>query len=139
MPPVKCSDKPGKIFRKSYDATRSSTGATYHVKAACVEDKGMPGKVPKKERIPAVPSADFHLGDYGYETKYNKETRQAAMDKAIKALVSMKKVYTPRDAAVKIIKKLNLVSTLSKNTETYKHLHKYERDIEYLQKKYTRA
>lgn len=139
MPPVKCSDKPGKIFRRPYEATRSDTGTTYRVKAACVEDKGMPGKVPKKERIPVVPSADFHLGDYGYETKYNKETRQAAMDKAIKALVSMKKVDTPRDAAVKIIKKLNLISTLSKNTERYKHLHKYERDIEYLQKKYTKS
>lgn len=134
MPPVKCSDKPGKIFRRPYDAVRSSTGEKYHVKAACVEDKGMPGKVPKKERIPIKSEKDFHLGDYGYETKYNAEVRQAALDKAIMG-VSKSFAVTPREAAGKILRKINLLATLNKNTEPYRSEHKYKRDVEYLSKR----
>lgn len=124
---------PGEVTRHAYDAKRKGSNKPYHVKSACIEDVGKPGKTPKSQRIPLLSKEDVHLGDYGYETKYAAKVRQAALHKAIDDIAA-KKNLTKREAAVKVLRKLNALSILNKNTNPYDSEHKYKPDVEYLSK-----
>jgi|APGre2960657423_1045063.scaffolds.fasta_scaffold00209_16 hypothetical protein len=112
MPP-KC--EPGTIRRKAYDAVRSSTHTTYHVKSACIEDVGKPGKTPASERITVSEEGD--LGKYGYSSilTIGLEKRRTALKKAIVS-ISKEKKMSEHDSAVKVMRRLNLLFVLNKNT-----------------------
>lgn len=130
----------GKIMRESYSATRTSTGKTYKVKQACVTDVGKPGKTPVSQRIRASADTDS-LERYGYVKlrSMNDKQRQTILEKAIKSISSEKKL-SEHDAAVKVMRHLNLLYVYTKNTneEVNKILHT-DRDwvgVTYLGKDY---
>ena len=137
--PLKCP--PGTIRRAAYDATRTATSTSYHVKTSCIEDVGKPGKTPKALRITVSEEGD--LGKYGYDniTTIGLEKRRTALEKAIKGIAKEKKLSI-HDAAVKVMRRLNLLSTLNKNTnKTLSHLLEMDRNWvgrTYLEKDYAR-
>lgn len=138
MSPNDCP--PGKIMREGYTAKRSSTGKTYKVKKACVEDIGKPGKTPASQRIKASADTDS-LEEYGYVSlpSMNEKQRQIILEKAINS-ISRKKKLSKHDAAVKVMRHLNLLYVYTKNTneEVNKILHR-DRDwvgMTYLGKDY---
>lgn len=100
----------GEIRRVAYVRRDGS-----RVASACIKDVGKPGKTPSAQRIPL--SKDIDLGEFGYNKiiNLNAEERHKALTKAIKHLVTSKKI-TEREAAVKILRRVNLLSILNKNT-----------------------
>lgn len=112
MPP-KC--ELGTIRRKAYDAERSATHKKYHVKSTCIEDVGKPGKTPAAQRITVNEEDD--LGKYGYSDikDIGLEKRRAALKKAITIIMKEKKMGE-HEAAVKVMRRLNLLFVLNKNT-----------------------
>lgn len=116
MPLSKCPE--GQIHRKAYNATRSSSGKSYHVKSVCIEDQGKPGKTPKSKRISAdLSKPDDELGQFGYTNlrTLNAEQRHSALANAIQSIAQMKGL-TIHDAAVKVMRRVNLLMILNKNT-----------------------
>lgn len=116
MPLTKCPE--GEIHRKAYNATRSSSGTSYHVKSVCIKDEGKPGKTPKSKRIVAnLSNPEDELGQYGYSDlrTLKADQRHAALTKAINSL-SKSKGLSVHDAAVKVMRRVNLLMVLNKNT-----------------------
>jgi hypothetical protein len=116
MPLQKCDA--GEIHRRPYDATRSATGTSYHVKSVCIKDEGKPGKTPKSKRIPVdMSKEDEDLGVYGYKDVVDKkaESRHSILRKAISMIAEEKKIEK-HDAAVKVMRRLNVLYILNRNT-----------------------
>lgn len=137
--PLQCP--PGTIRRAAYDATRSATQKSYHVKSSCIEDVGKPGKTPKAQRITVSEEGD--LGKYGYDnvTTIGLEKRRTALARAVKGIAKEKKL-SDHDAAVKVMRRLNVLAVLNKNTnKTLSHLLEMDRNWmgrTYLGKDYAR-
>ena len=106
----------GKIRRDAYNAVRSSTNTTHTVKSTCVKDVGKPGKTSIAQRI--VSADQFDLSTYGYINivDMKSEPRHAVLKKAIKD-VSVTENMTEHDAAVKVMRRLNYLYVLTKNTQ----------------------
>lgn len=100
---------PGTILRSAY-TTKKGT----HVSPTCVKDVGKPGKTPMAARLPTL-TDDLHLSEYGYHVSDAVEKREAALVKAVYAIMQDKKI-TKKEAIRKLIKHLNLLSILQKNT-----------------------
>jgi hypothetical protein len=100
----------GEIRRAAYVRRDGS-----RVSSVCIKDVGKPGKTPSAQRIPL--SKDIELGQFGYKNllELNADERHKALTKAIKHLVTSKKI-TEREAAVKVLRRVNLLSILNKNT-----------------------
>lgn len=113
MPTVACPE--GTIRRKGYAAVRSATGKTYRVVPACVKDVGKPGKTPASQRIDF--DVDFTLEPFGYKDirTMDAEHRHAALGRAIASLEKTKGL-TKHTAAVKVMRYVNLMFVLNKNT-----------------------
>jgi hypothetical protein len=113
MPPTACPE--GTIRRKGYAAVRSATGKIYRVVPACVKDVGKPGKTPASQRIDF--DVDFTLEPYGYKDIHtmNADSRHAALARAIASLEKTKNL-TKHSAAVKVMRYVNLMFVLNKNT-----------------------
>jgi hypothetical protein len=108
----------GSISRRSY---RKRSGS--RVRSGCVKSKGLRSRGLRSNRvIPKLRKGT--LSKYGYTIKEKSSERHNALDKAIKAYG-----YST------VIKKLNAVRTLTKNTFP-KNAEVYSNDIKYLQKKY---
>ena len=105
--PSKCP--PGTILRSAYTTKRGTL-----VPATCVKDMGKPGKTPMSARLPTL-ADDLHLSDYGYHASDSEEKREAALVKAVNSLMKDKKI-TKQEAVRKLIKHLNLLSILQRNT-----------------------
>lgn len=111
---MKCPE--GEIERVGYKATRSSTGKSYSVKPACVRDVGKPGKTPASQRI--TTSDDLDMAVYGY-TNLNDmkaDARHGVLQKVIQGVMGSKKM-SEHDAAVKVMRRLNYLSILNRNTQ----------------------
>jgi len=140
MPVPKCEKD--EILRKAYDATRGRT--TYHVKATCIKDEGKPGKTPKSQRIAATLDDEGDLSPYGYHNirSLNAEQRHTSLRKAITGIAKDKKL-DKHDAAVKVMRRLNLLMVLNRNTNTtLAQLLERDRNWvgrEYLQTDYSRS
>lgn len=108
---------PGEISRKGYTAKRASTGATYKVARTCIKDHGKPGKTPAAKKIPLGTEPVEELGQYGYEhiAALALEPRRAALKRAIKSIAAQKGL-SEHDAAVKVMRRLNVLMILHKNT-----------------------
>ena len=105
--PSKCP--PGTILRNAYTTKRGTL-----VPATCVKDMGKPGKTPMNARLPTL-TDDLHLSEYGYHVSDSEEKREAALLKAINALMKDKKI-TKKEAVRKLLKHLNVLSILHRNT-----------------------
>ena len=106
----------GMIKRVGYKATRSDTNTTYKVKPTCIKDVGRPGKTPAAKRI--VSDDEFDLSAYGYSNlaDMKAEQRHSALRKAIKG-ASSSEGKDEHDAAVKVMRRLNYLYVLTKNTQ----------------------
>lgn len=106
----------GMIERAGYSAVRSATNKAYRVKPACIRDVGKPGKTPESQRI--LTNDDLDLGVYGYKDIVNMkaEARHNALEKAIKGVMVSEKV-DKHDAAVKVMRRLNYLYVLNRNTQ----------------------
>lgn len=111
MPPKPCP--PGKILRSSYTAKRGNT--EYKVESSCIKDRGNPGKTPPENIIPL--NKDDGLSKYGYKnvTKTSTELRRNALKNAINGIKKEKKL-NEHDAALKVMRRLNVIMILNKNT-----------------------
>jgi len=118
---------PGEVTRHAY-----STKNGRYVKSTCIPDVGKPGKTPKSQRIPIL-SQDLELKQYGYKTSDRAEVRQVALKKAINSIASEKGITT-REAAVKVLRHLNALAILNKNTNPYKSEHKFSPDRDWISK-----
>lgn len=133
---VQC--KEGEIVRTSYDAVRA--GKKYHVKATCITDVGVPGKTPRERRIPVGEKDDLTL--YGYDNLRSlpAEKRHSILKKAILD-ISKKERISVHDSAVRVMRRLNLLFVLNKNTNvTLSQLLERDRNWvgrEYLGRDYT--
>lgn len=105
--PTKCPS--GTILRSAYTTKRGTL-----VPATCVKDVGKPGKTPMSARLPTV-TDDLHLSEYGYHASNSEEKREAALVKAVNTMMQNKKL-TKQEAVRKLIKHLNLLSILQRNT-----------------------
>lgn len=88
----------GTIRRKAY--TRKDG---VHVKSSCIRDRGKPGKGPRLFTL-----KKGGLSKYGYHMKDNAEKRHKALKKALK-----------HNSYASIVRKINALSILMKNTEPY--------------------
>lgn len=91
----KCSS--GMILRKKYATLKKGTS----VPASCIKDRGNPGKGPKLFTI----KNKGQLKAFGYSTNNSKISRHRALNSAMK-------IY----GRANVVKKLNAVRTLTKNT-----------------------
>ena len=109
--------RPGEISRKGFVATRAATGTTYKVVRVCIKDRGLPGKTPAAKKIPLGTDPVEELGQYGYEhlTVSTLETRRNALERAIKSIAA-KKGMSEHDAAVKVMRRLNVLMIFNRNT-----------------------
>ena len=124
--PLKCP--PGTIRRDAYDATRTTSNKSYHVKSSCIEDVGKPGKTPRNQRITV--NEEGELGKYGYDNilVLGLVKRRLALEKAIKG-IAKEKTLSVHDAAVKVMRRLNLLFVLNKNTnKTLSHTLEMDRN-----------
>ena len=114
MSSKKC--KQGEIVRDAYDATRKTTGKSYHVKETCIKDVGLPGKTPASKRIHV--KEDIELGEFGYHNLNSTpaNARHSALSSAV-STISSKKDMTEHTAAVKVMRHLNLLYVYNKNTQ----------------------
>ena len=111
---------PGMILRTAYTTKRGTL-----VPATCIKDVGKKGKTPMSARLPAL-TDDLHLSEYGYHAKDSEQKREAALVKAVNTLVHDKKI-TKQEAIRKLIKHLNLLSILQRNTNsTYSDIFKQD-------------
>lgn len=135
MPLSKCPE--GEIHRKAYNATRSASGKTYHVKSACIKDEGKPGKTPKSKRIAVdLSRPEDELGQFGYSNlrTLKADQRHAALTKAINS-ISKTKGLSVHDAAVKVMRRVNLLMVLNKNTNKTLSM-ELERDRNWIGRQY---
>jgi hypothetical protein len=105
--PTNCP--PGTILRIAYTTKRGTL-----VPATCIKDVGKKGKTPMSARLPSL-SDDLHLSDYGYHVNDSEQKRESALVKAVNEIVKDKKI-TKQEAVRKLIKHLNLLSILQRNT-----------------------
>jgi hypothetical protein len=92
------------------------------VEAACVPDKGQPGKGP--QILPPL-DKEISLASYGYSTVKSKQSREIALKKASKDI-----------GTLPVLKRTNLIRNYSKwNPKSYDVLSK---DVEFLKKQYSR-
>jgi hypothetical protein len=105
----------GTIRRKGYVAVRSATHKAYRVAPACVPDVGKVGKTKPEDRIAF--EADFTLEPYGYKhiSQMKADARHSALTKAIQGVAASFSLDT-HAAAVKVMRYVNLMSTLNRNT-----------------------
>lgn len=128
----------GEIVRKGYDAVRA--GKKYHVKATCIKDVGLPGKTPVERRIPVGDKHDLSV--YGYDNlrTLSADKRHSILKKAILE-ISKKDRISVHDSAVLVMRRLNLLFVLNKNTNvTVSQLLERDRNWigrEYLGRDYT--
>ena len=125
---------PGKILRDGYVRRDQS-----RVAATCVKDMGKPGKTPESQKIRASVSDDIDLGAFGYKhiTDLKAEERHNALKKAINHVASSKKL-SKHEAAVKVLRRINLIAILNKNTNvTTSQL--MERDRNWISASYVRT
>ena len=91
------------------------------VKASCIENRGLPGKGPKK----IGPLKKGELTRYGYNVHISEEKRHVALKKAIL-------VY----GALNVLRKLTAVANLTERTA--KEAHRiFRKDLEWVKKEYT--
>lgn len=108
--------KKGYVSRRSYKK-RSGT----KVKAGCVKSRGLRSRGMKPSvYFPKLKGGS--LTQYGYSVHNSERSRRGSLRKALKA-----------HGYSKLIKKLNAVRVLSRNTSP-KNSAKYARDIKYVQK-----
>ena len=111
---MKCPE--GMIEKIGYKATRSSTGKSYFVKSTCVRDVGKPGKTPVSQRITVTDELD--MAQYGY-TNLNDmkaDARHTALKNTIIGVMKSNK-SSEHDVAVKVMRRLNYLSILNRNTQ----------------------
>lgn len=120
---VKCS--PEQILRKSY-----TTKKGVYVKPTCVKDRGNKGKSPNI--LPPI-DKNISLSKYGYSTFEPQISRQKAIKKTIRNYQKNKK-YDKRQAAMKVMKRMVLISNYSKSN---KKVHQtLKKDIKFIRQKY---
>ena len=100
---------PNTILREGYT---KKNGTRVH--STCIKDVGKSGKTPKNARLP-TPSDDLHLSKYGYDVHASNEKRNNALANAVLGIEKEKKI-TRKDAVRKILRHLNLLSILQRNT-----------------------
>ena len=109
-----------KIVRKGY-VRRNPNGTVTYVRPALIKDRGMPGKGP--QLLPRLTPGG--LGKYGYAIKgVSQAKRRKALNKGVKA-----------EGYAKIIRRLNVISILNKNTNP-SVAKKAREDMAYLKKKH---
>ena len=117
MNPKSC--KRGFIMRKSYSKKSGS-----RIKSSCVRSKGLRSRGIKPLKvIPTLRSGS--LSKYGYAVHETERSRHIALKKALH-----------KYGFSSVIKKLNAVRVLSKNTNPANSII-YKHDIRYLENKYT--
>lgn len=110
---------PGQIQRVAYQK-QSGT----RVPAACITDRGLPGKTPASQRIPV--SREDDLGRFGYQG-----IRKMAAPQRHEALVKAAEAY----GALAVYRKLNALMVLNRNTvPTVSDI--FRRDRDWLGKRY---
>lgn len=122
------------IKRIGYKAVRSDTQKSYKVAPACIKDVGKPGKTPPEQKI--VTDDDLDLSVYGYTNLIHTKAapRHGALHKAIQG-VAASEGKSEREAAVKVMRRLNYLYVLTKNTQ--KTLNKIlERDRNWISQTY---
>ena len=88
------------VRRKGKVFTVRPTANTITVPAACIKDRGLPGKGPKEgEGIGKLRKGE--LIKYGYQYRLSDSLRQAALNKAIKRFGALS-VYRKLDAVAKL-------------------------------------
>ena len=111
----------GSISRKSYLYRKKGSKKSIRVKASCVKSKGLRSKGKKTHRvIPKLKKGG--LTKYGYSVHESATSRHNAIKKALKAY-----------GYSNLIKKLNAIKVLSKNTSP-KNSRIYGNDIKYIQR-----
>lgn len=103
--------------RKSYTRKDGTRVKKTRVASKCVRDLGKPGKGKKIFTL-----KKGGLTKYGYKLAHNYEKRTAALKKSLKE-------YSPTT----LIRKLNALRTLHKNTNPY-YARKLTRDMEWVRK-----
>lgn len=104
------------VHRGRYTYRAYPKAGSVLVKAACIKDRGLPGKGPRSGRGITVKKGE--LSRYGYNAHLSEEARHAALRKAMK-------VYGP----LSVYRKLNAVAQLTKRTAPDAHkVFKADRD-----------
>jgi hypothetical protein len=111
----------GSISRRGYKYMKPSIKKSVKVKAACIKSKGLRSKGIKPKRVIRILTKGA-LSKFGYHLSDSKKKRHDALKKAVKEY-----------GAGSVIKKLNAVRTLTKNTAP-KNSERYGRDIRFVQK-----
>ena len=117
----------GTILRRSYvTKTGKKVGAT------CIKDRGQPGKGPY-----SLPPLDkkISLSRFGYTMDRSSTNRQRALVKAINDY-KKKKNLNRRNAALKVLRRVVLISNYNKSNERVSN--KMKKDVKFLQKRYFR-
>lgn len=92
----------GTIRRASYTRTLSRTGRKSYVKAACVPDKGAPGKTPKNKRILPKPGNEIRLHEFGYKLSKPQRSRRRSLARA-----------SSRHGSLKVLRRVGLLRNLT--------------------------
>ena len=107
------------ISRRSYSYIRKSTGKRIHVNASCIKSKGLRSRGLRPKRVISGLKKG-ELTKLGYSIHETEQKRHIALKKALK-----KFGYS------KLIKKLNAIRTLTKNTSPT-NSNKYHKDMLYI-------
>lgn len=113
--PKTCPD--GMIERTGYKAMRSSTRKAYTVKPTCIKDVGKPGKTPASQRIVSADQLDLAVYGYSNIADMKSDARHNALRKAINGVASSDSKEAAHDAAVKVMRRLNFLFVLTRNTQ----------------------
>lgn len=117
--------KRGEIVRKGY---RTKSGK--YVPPTIIEDRGLPGKGPKTLPTPR----DGTLSKHGYSTTKTAASRRRNLTTAINAEMRKRRI-SKRAAAVSVQRKLNMVASLSKNTNPATS-RKFKADAQWVKSQY---
>jgi len=112
------------IYRKAYSYKRKD-GKVVHVPRTKIKDVGKKGKTPTSKKVlPVLKKGE--LSKHGYAANKSDLGRHRALSKAI---------GNSSDKAHKVIKRLTVIATYTKNTQpgNYK---KYKKDAQWVHEKY---
>ena len=108
--------------RKSYTRKDGTKVKSASIGAACIEDKGKPGKGPKT--LPAI-SKDIELRKFGYSLKKPAQARQASLKRASK-----------KTSTLEVERRVNLIRNYSKSEP--KNYARLSADVEFMKKEYAK-
>lgn len=111
---------PGQILRESYERKDHA-----RIPAACVEDRGKPGKTPESQKILPKPGDEIHLSTYGYTTKGSEESRHHALKKA-----------SQDNGMLKVYRRLVLLYNLQADENDNRAKHVMKKDVKYMKRLY---